>query len=155
MSDDGRGMCGGNHFALWRPARSRHRRTASPEEPVKHQPARILQEPRPKTRGLSAERAGASLGRISKSALQDRFRMMSPRSCVVHHAYRLLLMKRAPARSDAELLCHQPRYLEVAIRRAALLLSAELPGRSRVGGSSGHIDRARRIASRWRQVFTT
>ena len=43
------------------------------------------------------------------------------------HAYRLLLMKRALARSDAELLGHRPRYLEVARRLAAFLLSAELP----------------------------
>ena len=56
--------------------------------------------------------------------------MMSLRSCDVHHvhhAYRLLLMKRALTRSDAELLGRRPRYLEVAIRLAALLLSAELP----------------------------
>jgi hypothetical protein len=43
------------------------------------------------------------------------------------HAYRLLLMKRALARSDAELFGHRPRYLEVARRLAALLLSTELP----------------------------
>jgi len=42
------------------------------------------------------------------------------------HAYRLLLMKHALARSDAELFGHQPRYLEMARRRAALLLSTEL-----------------------------
>jgi len=42
-------------------------------------------------------------------------------------AYRLLLMKRALARSDAELFGHRPRYLEVARRLAALLLSTELP----------------------------
>ena len=36
------------------------------------------------------------------------------------HAYRLLLMKRALARSDAELFGHRPRYLEVARRLAAL-----------------------------------
>lgn len=43
------------------------------------------------------------------------------------HAYRLLLMKRALARSDAELFGHRPRYLGVARRLAALLLSTELP----------------------------
>ena len=43
------------------------------------------------------------------------------------YAYRLLLMKRARARSDAELFGHRPRYLEVAMRLAALLLSTELP----------------------------
>ena len=43
------------------------------------------------------------------------------------HASRLLLMKRALARSDAELFGHRPRYLEVARRLAALLLSTELP----------------------------
>ena len=43
------------------------------------------------------------------------------------NAYRLLLMKRALARSDAELFGHRPRYLEVARRLAALLLSTELP----------------------------
>ena len=42
------------------------------------------------------------------------------------HAYRLLLMKRALARSDAELFGHRPRYLEVARRLAALLLSPDL-----------------------------
>ena len=42
-------------------------------------------------------------------------------------AYRLLLMKRALARSDAELFGHRPRYLEVARRLAALLLSTDLP----------------------------
>ena len=43
------------------------------------------------------------------------------------NAFRLLLMKRALARSDAELFGHRPRYLEVARRLAALLLSTELP----------------------------
>ena len=43
------------------------------------------------------------------------------------HAYRLLLMKRALARSDAELFGHRPRYLEVARRLAALLLSTATP----------------------------
>ena len=43
------------------------------------------------------------------------------------HAYRLLLMKRALARSDAELFGHRSRYLEVARRLAALLLSTDLP----------------------------
>ena len=43
------------------------------------------------------------------------------------YAYRLLLMKRALARSDAELFGHRPRYLEVVGRLAALLLSTELP----------------------------
>lgn len=42
------------------------------------------------------------------------------------NAFRLLLMKRALARSDAELFGHRPRYLEVARRLAALLLSTEL-----------------------------
>ena len=41
--------------------------------------------------------------------------------------YRLLLMKRALARSDAEPFGQRPRYLEVARRLAALLLSTELP----------------------------
>lgn len=40
-------------------------------------------------------------------------------------AYRLLLMKRALGRSDAELFGRRPRYLEVAQRLAALLLSTE------------------------------
>ena len=66
------------------------------------------------------------------------------------HAYRLLLMKRALARSDAELLGHRPRYLEVARRLAALLLSTELPCRSQGGGSSGRMDQAPKMASRWR-----
>jgi hypothetical protein len=39
-------------------------------------------------------------------------------------AYRLLRMKRALARGDAELFGHRPRYLAVARRLAALLLSA-------------------------------
>ena len=43
------------------------------------------------------------------------------------HAFRLLLMKRALARSDAELFGHRPRYHEVARRLAALLLCTELP----------------------------
>ena len=43
------------------------------------------------------------------------------------NAYRLLLVKRALARSDAELFGHRPRYLEEARRLAALLLSTELP----------------------------
>ena len=43
------------------------------------------------------------------------------------YAHRLLLMKRALARSDAELFGHRPRYLEVARRLAALLLSTDLP----------------------------
>lgn len=43
------------------------------------------------------------------------------------YAYRLLLMKRALARSGAELFGRRPRYLEVARRLAALLLSTELP----------------------------
>jgi len=43
------------------------------------------------------------------------------------HAYRLLLIKRALARSDVELFGQRPRYLEVARRLAALLLSTELP----------------------------
>ena len=43
------------------------------------------------------------------------------------HAYRLLLMKRTLARSDAELFGHRPRCLEVAKRLAALLLSTKLP----------------------------
>ena len=42
-------------------------------------------------------------------------------------AWRLLLMKRAPAGSGAELIGHRPRYLEVARRLAALLLSPDLP----------------------------
>ena len=42
-------------------------------------------------------------------------------------ACRLLLMKRAPVGSAAELLGHRPRYLEVARRLAALLLSPDLP----------------------------
>ena len=37
------------------------------------------------------------------------------------HAYRLLLMKRALARSDAELFGHRPRYLEVASTLAMTL----------------------------------
>jgi hypothetical protein len=32
------------------------------------------------------------------------------------YAYRLLLMKRALTRNDAELFGHRPRYLEVATR---------------------------------------
>jgi len=43
------------------------------------------------------------------------------------HAYRLLLMKRALARSNAELFDHRPRYFGVARRLAALLLFTELP----------------------------
>ena len=43
------------------------------------------------------------------------------------HAYRLILMKRALARSDAELFGQRPRYLEVAKRLAALLLSTDGP----------------------------
>ena len=43
------------------------------------------------------------------------------------HAYRLLLIKRALGRSDAELFGQWPRYLEVARRLAALLLSTERP----------------------------
>ena len=43
------------------------------------------------------------------------------------HAYRLLLMKRALARSDGELFGQRPRYLEVASRLAALLLSTPTP----------------------------
>jgi hypothetical protein len=43
------------------------------------------------------------------------------------HAYRLLLMKRALTRSDAELFGRRPRYLEVAKRLAALLLSTGAP----------------------------
>ncbi len=53
------------------------------------------------------------------------------------HAYRLLLMKHALARSDAELFGQRPRYLEVARRLAALLLStstltASIPGRAAI-----------------------
>lgn len=137
-------------------ARSRHRRRVSPEEAVTHQPARVLQEPRPKTRGLSDEQTVAPLGGISKSVLQDRFRLMSLQSCYVQHAHRLLLMmKRAFARSDAEQIGHRPRYLEVTTRLATPLLSAELPRRSQAGGSSGRIDRATSMASRWRRVFAT
>ena len=66
------------------------------------------------------------------------------------HAYRLLLMKRALARSDAELFGHRPRYLEVARRLAALLLSLVLPWGSQGDGSSGRMARAPRMASRWR-----
>ncbi len=40
-------------------------------------------------------------------------------------AYRLLLMTRALARSDAELFGLRPRYIEVARRLAARLLSIE------------------------------
>ena len=43
------------------------------------------------------------------------------------HAYRLLLMKRALARSDAELFGQRSRYLEVAKRLPALLLSTDAP----------------------------
>ena len=43
------------------------------------------------------------------------------------HPYRLLLVKRALARSDVELFGHRPRHLEVARRLAALLLSTDLP----------------------------
>ena len=43
------------------------------------------------------------------------------------HAYRMMLMKRALARSDAELFGQRPRYLEVAKRLAALLLSTDAP----------------------------
>ncbi len=42
-------------------------------------------------------------------------------------AYRLMLMKRALARSDAELFGQRPRSLEVARRLAALLLSTDAP----------------------------
>ena len=42
-------------------------------------------------------------------------------------AYRLMLMKRAFARSDAELFGQPYRYLEVARRLAALLLSTDAP----------------------------
>ena len=42
-------------------------------------------------------------------------------------AYRLILMKRALARSDSELFGQRPRYLEVAKRLAALLLSTDAP----------------------------
>ena len=44
-----------------------------------------------------------------------------------NEAYRLLLIKRALARSDAELFGHRSRYLEVARRLAALLLATDLP----------------------------
>ena len=44
-----------------------------------------------------------------------------------NHAYRLMLMKRALERSDAELFGQRPRYLEVAKRLAALLLSTDAP----------------------------
>jgi len=43
------------------------------------------------------------------------------------NAYRLLLMKRALGRSDAELFGQRSRYLEVAKRLAALLLSTDAP----------------------------
>ena len=43
------------------------------------------------------------------------------------NAYRLLLMKRALARSDAELFGYRPRYLEVARCLAAPLHSTDLP----------------------------
>jgi hypothetical protein len=43
------------------------------------------------------------------------------------HAYRLMLMERALARSDAELFGQRSRYLEVAKRLAALLLSTDVP----------------------------
>ena len=43
------------------------------------------------------------------------------------HAYRLKLMNRALARSAAELFGQRPRYLEVAKRLAALLLSTDGP----------------------------
>ena len=43
------------------------------------------------------------------------------------HADRLMLMKRALARSDAELFVQRSRYLEVAKRLAALLLSTDAP----------------------------
>lgn len=43
------------------------------------------------------------------------------------HAYRLSLMKRALARSDAEMFDRRPRYIEVARRLAALLLPTDLP----------------------------
>ena len=63
------------------------------------------------------------------------------------NAYRLLLMKRALARGDAELFGHRPRYLEVAMRLAALLLSTERGGAgisdSGISGSSAASTRAR------------
>ena len=43
------------------------------------------------------------------------------------HADRLMLMKRALARSDAELFGQWPRCLEAAGRLAALLLSTDVP----------------------------
>ena len=48
-------------------------------------------------------------------------------------AFRLLLMKRALARGDAELFGHRPRYLEVARRLAALLLSLDIPEGRAIG----------------------
>ena len=42
-------------------------------------------------------------------------------------AWHLLLMKRALTLSTAELFGHRPRYLEVARRLAALLLSPDWP----------------------------
>ena len=70
-------------------------------------------------------------------------------------AYRLLLMKRALARSDAELFGHRPRYLEVVRRLAALLLSTDLPRRSQDGGSNGRMDRAPTMGNPWRWPYAT
>ena len=58
-------------------------------------------------------------------------------------AYRLLLMKRALARSDAELFGHRPRYLEVARRLAALLLVRPAWARSWRCKSSAELATAR------------
>jgi hypothetical protein len=53
------------------------------------------------------------------------------------HAYRLLPMKRALARNDAELFGQRPRYVEVARRLAALLLFIAMLTSSMPDGAAG------------------
>ena len=70
---------------------------------------------------------GAWLQKTGRPAPRPWFVFSEGEPAMSDHAYRLLLMKRALARSDAELFGQRPRYLEVARRLAALLLSTELP----------------------------